>query len=99
MNERTNERILGDQDTQCPSYFLPILPSYQGTVPLPSLTAPYHCLTMTLPAVVAAVVAADHLLDLLEQRLGGRLYAARVRLHTPDRVSRGDKEGAERGPA
>eukprot|EP00321_Phaeocystis_globosa_P010319 CAMPEP_0118826038 /NCGR_PEP_ID=MMETSP1162-20130426/11684_1 /TAXON_ID=33656 /ORGANISM="Phaeocystis Sp, Strain CCMP2710" /LENGTH=67 /DNA_ID=CAMNT_0006756739 /DNA_START=72 /DNA_END=275 /DNA_ORIENTATION=- len=54
---------------------------------------------MTLPAVVAAVVAADHLLDLLEQRLGRRLNAARIRLHTPDRVSRGDKEGAERGPA
>ena len=40
-------------------------------------------LTITSPAVMAAVVAADHLLDLLEQRLRRRLHAARVRLHPP----------------
>jgi len=46
-----------------------------------SLTAPYHCLTIeTLPAVVAAVVAADHLLDLLEQRLGVGRVRVRVRV-------------------
>ena len=51
------------------------------------------------PAVMAAVVAAHHLLDLLEQRLGRRLHAARVRLHPPHRVARRDEEGAERRPA
>ena len=58
-----------------------ILRSYQGSVPLPSLqpltSQPYP---MTLPAVVAAVVAADHLLDLLEQRLGVGRVRVRVRV-------------------
>ena len=43
----------------------------------PEPTAAY---LTALPAVVAAVVAADHLLDLLEQRLGVGRVRVRVRV-------------------
>ena len=69
---------LSGQDTQCPSYVLirVVCRSTDCVLirPLP------RCITMTLPAVVAAVVAADHLLDLLEQRLGVGRVRVRVRV-------------------
>ena len=64
--------------TFCPSYVLirVVCRSTDCVLirPLP------RCITMTLPAVVAAVVAADHLLDLLEQRLGVGRVRVRVRV-------------------
>ena len=78
--------------TFCPSY----TSYYQGSVPLPrpeldpSLLQPLTSqptLTMTLPAVVAAVVAADHLLDLLEQRLGVVRVRGRVRVRVRARAT------------